>query len=58
MQRRVALLLVAFIAGITLGIVIAERMYVEANRHRLKTFDGRGLAIHVRSLRTPVFLSS
>lgn len=44
-QKRVALLLVAFIAGITFGIVIAERLYVEANREHLKPIEKGGLAV-------------
>jgi hypothetical protein len=32
-HRRMALLLIAFIAGITFGIIISERLYVEAHRH-------------------------
>lgn len=48
-QKRVALLLVAFIAGITFGIVIAERLYVEANREHLQPIGKGGLAVRVPS---------
>lgn len=45
-QKRVALLLIAFIAGITFGVVVSERLYVEANRS-LKAVTSRSLSIQV-----------
>ena len=45
-QTRVALLLIAFIAGITFGVVVSERLYVEANRN-LKSVTSRSLSVQV-----------
>lgn len=45
-QKRVALLLIAFIAGITFGVVVSERLYVEANRP-LKSVPARNLSVQV-----------
>lgn len=47
-QKRVALLLIAFIAGITFGVVVSERLYVEANRP-LKSITNRSLSVQVCS---------
>jgi hypothetical protein len=45
-HKRVALLLIAFITGITFGVVVAERLYVEANRP-LKPVTSRSLSVQV-----------
>ena len=45
-QTRVALLLMAFIAGITFGVVVSERLYVEANRP-LNSVTSRSLSVQV-----------